>query len=244
VPTNPNIANTIVTFPDGYDGSTPVPLLFAFHGAGRTNLQMRMDDSRTVGSTLEKTYAVAYMKSAGNAWDLNTDYPRFEAALAQMLGQFCIDTAHLFAMGHSSGAQFIASMLANRAERRFAGVVPVSSNRIGPTWAPVPAMLIHGLMDSERPNDSSGAIDITQYAESNQCSGGTTPVDVPSCTSLAQGATVNAGCVQYNGCAAPTIFCNHNDPNYIDGARNNLATNHGWPCFANSEIFRFLESVR
>jgi poly(3-hydroxybutyrate) depolymerase len=147
-------------------------------------------------------------------------------------------------MGHSSGAQFIASMLANhRAELNFAGVVPVSSNRVG-TWSPVPAMLIHGLMDSERPNDPSGAIDITQYTESNQCSGGTTPVNVPSCTSLAQGATVNPGCVQYNGCAAPTFFCNHNDPNYIDAARNNLATNHGWPCFANDRILQFFESLR
>jgi polyhydroxybutyrate depolymerase len=244
VPANPAVPNTFVTFPPSYDGSTPLPLVFAFHGAGRTNIDLRTVDARTNGSVLENTYVMAYVKSAGNAWDLATDYPRFEAVLDQMLGQFCIDTDHLFAFGHSSGAQFIAQMLGDSRTRetRFAAIAPVSSSRFNnPNWAPVPTLLIHGLRDAERPNDSNGAIDITQYAESNQCTGGTQPLNVPSCSSLAGGVAVNAGCVQYAGCAAPTLFCNHNDPNYID---NGNPTNHGWPCFATSQIFAFFEAQR
>jgi predicted esterase len=245
VPANYTVANTIVTFPTGYDGSTPVPLLFAFHGAGRTNTDMRMVDSRTPGSQLENTYVMAFMKSAGNAWDLGTDYPRFEAALDQLLGELCVDTDHLFAMGHSSGAQFIVQMLGdNRArETRFAAVAPVSSSLMNnPAWTPLPTLLIHGLADTQRPNDLNGAQDISQYAGSNQCSGGTTPLNIGTCNSIAQGnPVVNPGCVTYNGCASPTLFCNHNDPNYID---NGSPTNHGWPCFANQEIFDFLQSTR
>jgi hypothetical protein len=60
---------------------------------------------------------------------------------------------------------------------------------------------------------------------------------VPACASLAGGVAVNAGCKQYIGCAAQTLFCNHDDPNYQN-------TNHGWPCFANSQIFQFFESLR
>lgn len=238
------VANTLLYFPPGYDASTPTPLVFGFHGAGRTNVEQRTVDSRTVGSELEANYIVAYMKSAGNAWDLNTDYPRFEAALEQIEAIACVDTAHLFAFGHSSGAQFIVQMLGNPnvRETRFAAIAPVSSSDYGnPAWSPVPTLLIHGLNDTQRPGDNNGARDISQYAESNQCSGGTTPMPVPSCASLAGGVAVNAGCVQYDGCAAPTLFCNHNDPNYLD---NGNPTNHGWPCFANSQIFQFFESQR
>jgi polyhydroxybutyrate depolymerase len=246
MPANPaTIAdpNTIVTFPPGYDGSTPFPIVFAFHGAGRTNQEMRTVDSRTPGTQLENNYVMAFVKSQGNAWDLGTDYPRFQRLITQLLAERCIDTSHIFAMGHSSGAQFIVAMLGdNRArETRFAAVAPVSSNNLNnPNWNPLPTLLIHGLRDTARPNDPDGAQDISQYAESNQCSEDTQPVDIGTCTSLVRNASVNPGCVQYSGCAAPTLFCNHDDPNYNDG----MDTNHGWPCFANSEIFTFFEATR
>lgn len=244
IPANANVANTILTFPPTYDGRTPVPLLFAFHGAGRTNADMRMVDSRTMGSQLENNYVVAFVKSAGNAWDLGTDYPRFEAAFDQIVAAHCIDTEAVFAMGHSSGAQFIVQMLGdNRArETRFAAVAPVSSSLFNnPVWDPVPTMLIHGERDTQRPADLDGTQDISQYVRSNQCQNTTQPVAVPSCASLAGGVAVDAGCVQYDGCGAPTLFCRHDDPNYLD---NGTPTNHGWPCFANAQIFSFLESNR
>jgi polyhydroxybutyrate depolymerase len=243
-PTNVAIDSTIMTFPIGYDGSTPVPLVFAFHGANRTNLDQQTVDSRTIGSELEQNYVMAFVKSAGAAWDLGTDYPRFQAIRTQILSQFCIDSAHVFAFGHSSGAQFIAQMLGDSRSREtgLAAVAPVSSSDYGnPAWSPVPTLLIHGLRDTQRPNDGNGAQDISQYAESNQCPGGTTPLALATCNSIADRSAVNPGCVQYNGCAAPTLFCNHNDPNYI---ANGSPTNHGWPCFANSEIFQFFESQR
>lgn len=238
------VANTLLYFPPGYDGRTPTPLVFGFHGAGRTHVEQREVDSRTVGSELEANYIVAYMKSAGNGWDLNADYPRFEAALQQIEAVACVDTANLFAFGHSSGAQFIVQMLGNPSTRetRFAAVAPVSSSDYGnPAWSPVPTLLIHGLNDTARPGDNNGAQDISQYVESNQCSGDTTTLAVPGCASLAGGVAVDPGCRQYVGCAAPTLFCNHNDPNYLD---NGNPTNHGWPCFANSQIFQFFESQR
>jgi hypothetical protein len=244
MPASLDFPDTLVFPPPTYDGSTPVPLVFAFHGAGRTNVDQRTVDSRTVGSDLENNYVVAYMKSAGNAWDLGTDYPRFQAVRQQILSQLCIDTAHVFAFGHSSGAQFIVQMLGdNRArETGFAAIAPVSSSRYpNPAWSPVPTLLIHGLNDTQRGGDNDGAQDIAQYAESNQCPGARTDVAVPSCASLAGGVAVNAGCKEYTGCAAPTLFCNHDDPNYLE---NNNPTNHGWPCFANSQIFAFFESFR
>lgn len=245
IPATDAVDGTLLYFPPGYDGSTPTPLVFGFHGAGRTNVEQRMVDSRTADGELEANYIVAYMKSAGSAWDLGADYPRFGAALEQIQAIACVDTSAVFAFGHSSGAQFIVQMLGNPSTRetRFAAVAPVSSSDYGnPAWSPVPTLLIHGLNDTARPGDNDGAQDISQYAESNQCSGTTTPVAVPGCASFA-GAQypVDPGCVQYDGCAAPTLFCNHDDPNYFE---NGNATNHGWPCFANSQIFQFFEAQR
>jgi polyhydroxybutyrate depolymerase len=247
MPANPTLIadpNTIVSFPPGYDGNTPFPIVFAFHGANRTNMQMRMVDSNTPGSELENNYVMAFVGSQGTAWDLATDYPRFQRVITQLLSERCLDTGHIFAMGHSSGAQFIAGMLGDSRARetRFAAVAPVSSNNLNnPPWTPVPTLLIHGLMDAERPNDPNGAQDIVQYAQANQCGGTTQVVDIGTCNSIANQATVNPGCVAYDGCAKPTLFCNHNDPNYIDQGN---PTNHGWPCFANTEIFAFFEATR
>jgi poly(3-hydroxybutyrate) depolymerase len=243
-PQNFAVNSTILTYPDGYDGSTPVPLVFGFHGAGRTNLEQQTVDSQTLGSELEQNYVMAFVKSAGNAWDLGTDYPRFQAIRTQILAQLCIDTDSVFAFGHSSGAQFIVQMLGdNRArETGFAAVAPVSSSNYGnPDWSPVPTLLIHGENDTQRGGDANGAQDIRQYAQSNQCSDTTTQLNSPACNSITGRGPVDPGCVQYNGCAAPTLFCRHDDPNYID---NGNVTNHGWPCFANRQIFEFFEAQR
>ncbi len=240
VPENLAIDGIILAFPPDYDGSTPFPLAFGFHGAGRTNEEMRSIDARTVGTALEENYVLAFMKSAGNAWNLGADLPRFNAALAQIHSQVCVEQERLFAFGHSSGAQFIQQLLGDERARetRFTGVVPVASSRGNdPAWSPVPTLVIHGLNDNQRGGDENGALDLVQYTQSNQCESTATPLDVPSCASFQGGAAVDPGCVQFEGCAAPTQFCNHDDPNYQN-------TNHGWPCFANQQIFNFFESLR
>lgn len=241
VPENLQVPNVLLTLPEGYDGSTPTPLVFAFHGRNRTSEEMRNDDARTVGSSLEQNYVMAFVKSAGGGYEMNTDYPRFEAAIDQLLAELCIDTGSIFAMGISNGAQFIAAMLGNdgAAERRFAGVAPIASSYQNPPWPAVPALVIHGENDTVRAGlgDADGSQDILQFVESNQCSNTTQPYPAASCSSLTGGATVNPGCMEYVGCEATTVFCQHDDPHYQN-------TNHGWPCFANDEIFKFFESLR
>jgi hypothetical protein len=51
------------------------------------------------------------------------------------------------------------------------------------------------------------------------------------------GGNIDPGCVDYQGCGVPTTWCNHNDPQYSN-------TNHGIPCFADSAIFDFFESLK
>ncbi|HEY7772194.1 MAG TPA: malectin domain-containing carbohydrate-binding protein [Marinagarivorans sp.] len=240
-PQNLQVPNVLLTLPEGYDGTTPTPLVFAFHGRNRNTEEMRNDDARTVGSALEQNYVMAFIKSAGGGYEMHVDYPRFEAALEQLLTELCIDTGSIFAMGISNGAQFIAAMLGNdgAAERRFAGIAPIASSYQNPPWPAVPALVIHGENDTVRAGlgDADGSQDIQQFVESNNCSNNTQPYTANSCSSLTGGGNVNPGCREYVGCDTPTVFCQHDDPHYQN-------TNHGWPCFANEEIFKFFESLR
>ena len=203
---------------------------------------VRVEVPGVAGALHVRHDVMAYMKSAGNAWDLNTDYPRFQAALAQMLGELCIDTGHLFAMGHSSGAQFIASMLAKRrgALRRGGPGILLSLRHLGARAHDAdPRPDGYGAPERPERRHRHHPIHREQPVHRRHDAGRRAELHFPG-----QGRDGNAGCVQYNGCAAPTFFCNHNDPNYIDGARNDLVTNHGWPCFANSEILAVFESLR
>jgi polyhydroxybutyrate depolymerase len=221
------VDSRIMTFPEGYDGSTPVPLVFGFHGANRTNLEQQTVVSRTIGSELEQNYVMAFVKSAGTAWDLGTDHPRFQA----IRSQFCIDTDHVFAFGHSSGSQFIAQMLGdNRGAKPALPRSRRSRHRImgARAWSPVPPVPTP-LIQGER-HQNVRATATARKLRRSPCRPAyhlrATPRSTPSA-----GSTKRAR-------RPPTLFCNHDDPNYHEDGN---ATNHGWPCFANSEIVQLFE---
>jgi hypothetical protein len=123
-------------------------------------------------------------------------------------------------------------------ETRLKAVTPVAGSRTCASWQnPIPSMLIHGLMDNQRANDGDGAQERGPFITSNGCMMTTTPyTGAMACNSIYDQAAVNSGCVSYNGCSVPFVFCNHNDMNYS-------GTNHGWPCFANQTMYAFLSAI-
>jgi len=233
---NVEVPNTIVTLPEDYDPSIPSPLVFGFHGATRTNVQFQTVDAGIAGSDLERNYIMAYVQSSGSQWDWALgDLPRVDAAYDAITNAHCVDLDRVFATGHSSGAQFITGLLCD-GEDRFRAVAPVaSSERDGCSWGAIPTLLIHGTDDDERPDDRNGQAELPYYIDANGCGASAA---YPSDLSCTRGATaVDPGCVEFEGCAAPLVWCNHNDPHYNE-------TNHGWPCFATRAIFEFFEAQR
>jgi poly(3-hydroxybutyrate) depolymerase len=220
----------IYTFPESYDGNTPMPLLLAFHAAGNGNDQLR---NITKGSDLEKNFVMAFPKSKGSQWVLNTDSASVDQRYQELLSNYCIDTSRVFATGHSSGAQLITQFLC-KGETRFKAVAPVASSEYCKSYSnPIPVLDIHGANDRERGNtsqDANGLKDLAQYRTSNGCSMESTPRNVATC--MSGGTTVMPGCVDFTGCTQPLTFCSHNDPEYS-------STNHGWPCFANKAMNDF-----
>ena len=66
---------------------------------------------------------------------------------------------------------------------------------------------------------------------------GTTYAPVMACKSAQNGAAVDPGCIIYDKCTVPTIWCSHNDPDYSN-------TQHGVPCFGVKSMVDFFATFR
>ena len=94
-------------------------------------------------------------------------------------------------------------------------------------------MYIQGKTDMVRMSDGSATVALFRTA--NGCSMTSTPLpNAPVC--MSSGMTVNDGCIKYDGCSVPTIWCSHDDPSYSN-------THHGWPCFATQAISDFFNGL-
>jgi len=227
-----NLPNTLFSVPASYDGTTPLPVVIAFHAAGNPNTQLR----GILGNSLAGDYIVFYPKSDGNGWSNDADAPKVDAIFAALDANACYDQNRVFATGHSSGAQFVVQRLC-AGESRWRAVATVASSVYCSSWKPIPALVIHGIGDTEREayglNDGEGLKDIVPYRTSNGCAETFTTVPVAGCTS--GGVQVNPGCRDFDGCSQPTRWCQHNDPQYG-------TSHHGVPCFGASVIRDFFDS--
>ena len=79
---------------------------------------------------------------------------------------------------------------------------------------------------------------VADFRASNMCADTSKPYTaVASCKSTDSGnPTVDPGCIIYDNCTVPTIWCSHNDPSYS-------GTEHGVPCFAIKAMIDFFASL-
>lgn len=233
-------------FPESYDGKTPFPVLFGFHGCGGANGN-RGDANRTEYTDLTNNtvFATEYVRAiplsadAGGCWNYNNDIGRVKALYEKLTKEHCIDTSRVFATGHSSGAQFIVQILsgsrtADAAYFNFKGVAPVAASSYGPITTPTAVMYIQNIFDTVR--NSSGKDVVDQFVTGNSCSMSSTPLTVDGAGCKSGNTTVDPGCIKYDGCKVPTIWCSHNDPAYSN-------TGHGVPCFTAKATHEFFKSL-
>ncbi|XXY45838.1 hypothetical protein WME91_38130 [Sorangium sp. So ce269] len=225
----------IYTFPDSYDGSTPLPLLMGFHACGNPIDQFI---NLTRGSAFETEYvrAVGRSSDAGGCWNYSNDIAKVLRIHDDLMDNYCIDMDRVFATGHSSGAQMIVQILTHKSDAdhlNFRAVAPVAASDYGALQVPMPAMYIQGKNDTVRGGD--GASTVARFRTANMCQMDSTPYsEVMGCQS--SGRAVNPGCISYSGCSEPTIWCSHDDPAYSN-------TSHGVPCFAIQAMYDFFADV-
>jgi len=178
-----------------------------------------------------------FPKSAGSGWVFNTDSSRIDAIFDDVLENYCVDTSRVFVTGHSSGAQMAVQMLC-AGDTRFKAAAPVAASKYCNEVDPIPVMYIQGQMDAQRGN-GNGIDVVNVFVASNSCSQSTMPFAVTGCNSTFDQQAVTPGCVSYDGCSEPTIWCSHND----NGYNNTDGRQHGWPCFASRAMADFFESL-
>jgi poly(3-hydroxybutyrate) depolymerase len=222
-------AEYLVTLPEGYDGTTPLPLIFGFHGRARTFRDFAEVDATLIQSELGSRAIMVYPQAqGGEGWTNELELPPslefWNELYRRMLAQYCVDTTHVFAVGHSSGG-FFSNVLACRHGERLRGIGVVAgtlpeSNCSGY----VAAILIHGVSDTVVV-PPRGELARDYWLTRNGC----TPDIEPGSDSH---------CVDYQGCepGLPVAWCEHDEPTYED-------TNHGWPTFASHAIAEFLFSL-
>ncbi len=233
-------------FPEKYDGTTPLPVLFGFHGCGASNFG---DANRTEfydltrNTGFEDNYVIAIpLAISGSCMDQSGDMQRAKDLYTELVENYCVDTSRVFGTGHSYGSGFLMGMTGNQADFnhfKWKAIAPVSGWEINNQSIQVPTMYIQGILDSERKvngSPSDGAQVVAKIVDVNECTDTTAPYAVDACNSNHDGDPVDAGCKEYSGCGERTIWCRHDDSDYS-------GTYHGVPCFYKQAVYDFFESL-
>lgn len=214
----------VLDLPEAYTGSTPYPIVFAFHGATTSGAFFRSTFYGNLLSTMGDEAIVVHPDALGEptAWNNQADVPFFDALLAELSSTLCIDAERVFATGHSSGGFFTNTLGCQRGDVLRA-IAPVSAGGPfvfgGATCAgSVAVWLAHGENDQTVTFDN-GEASLERWLGANDCSETSAPVSPEPCE-------------EYSGCAegAPVRWCV-----YQDG--------HDWPDFAPQGIWAFFSSL-
>ena len=181
---------------------TPAPVVFVFHPFGMSAQYMESRVSTRLWPGAIMVYpegasrpGAGYQPSwQGKAGELgDRDLLFFDALIAWLKEQHCIDERRLYAFGYSNGASFAGLLACERADR-IAGLAIASGRLSCAPTVPKPVAITHGLNDSTAPY-AEGVRLATTWAKQNGCKA---PPKVGT-----------AGCFEASGCGAatPVLMC-------------------------------------
>ncbi len=184
--------------PAGYDPTHPYPIIYELHGCSTS--PNREANNVPVERDIGDKAILVRARAAAMCWDTQTagpDVAYWLAAVADVEGAFCVDTARRFLTGYSSGS-FMTHRLACLHGDKLRGVATIAGGQPGQSCTGnVGALLIHDLNDNTvNISASEGARD--NHLARNGCASppSSSPTDHPPC-------------VEYAGCApeTPVVWC-------------------------------------
>lgn len=208
----------IVSLPAGYDPNVPYPLVFAWHGAGGDGALAKLyfGIEEAAGGDAIFVYPDGLDVNGASGWDLmpaGRDVAFFDALLAHLTENACVDESRVFSTGHSFGGYMSNTLGCYRGDVLEA-IAPVAGGGpfFGACTGEVGVWLAHGEAD-DVVEFQTGVDSRDLWLGENGCAGTTMPYEP-------------APCEAYDGCADPVVWCAH------PGA-------HEWPDFAASAIWGF-----
>jgi polyhydroxybutyrate depolymerase len=194
--------------PDSYDGTTPYPLVFALHSL---TVDHRIVPAMGGFADMHEKYRFIDVSPSGLTnpvpfWNAapvedNYDVTFISHLLDHLEATLCIDTAKVFSVGMSNGAQ-MSSLLACRLPDRITAVAPIAGVEFNDPCrgAPVPVIAFHGLKDPYVPYAGGGLNSVT-IANQNFYKG-----KVPAGTATPTGVEQSMKrWAEHNGCDADFV---------------------------------------
>jgi len=198
--------------PTSYDPSVPTTLTIWGNGCGQGGnaegelLQSGPASQGSVQVQLLASTSNHACFSAGPDGD-NADSPElpyFDAMLAAVEDEYCINESKVFVAGYSSGAWFTALMACNRANviRGVGWAAAGLQLNHAPCAGPVAAIVVRGQNDPGTP-EAQTLTAVSDLVTRNGCSTMTMPWDP------GEKAFDTSSCLAYQGCqaGAPVVYC-------------------------------------
>jgi polyhydroxybutyrate depolymerase len=220
-----------LNIPDTYKGTKPYPLVFALHSL---SVDYRVVPAMGGFAEMSRKYRFISVSPSG----LTSSVPYWNAApvahnydltfLTRLLDHLedtlCIDTAKVFSVGMSNGAQ-MSSLLACRLPSRIAAIAPIAGVEFNKpcNGAPVPVIAFHGIKDPYVPYPGGGlnsvAIAAQNFYKGKVPPGTATPTGVDAAMK---------NWAHHNGC----------DPDYAETRLSPEVRHRVWKhCDARTEIY-------
>ncbi len=232
----------VLSVPTGYTGTTPLALVFAWHGANISGSLARSLfnlESKSNGAAIFVYPDGLPMNDGGmTGWDLSTgsaDFQFFENLLTYIISSYCIDSNRIFATGHSMGAM-MTNILGCSYGDVLRAIAPASGTPPGGGRATctgkVGAWIAHGENDPTVPF-SSGEASRDFWIKQNGCSTETKPW------------APEPACVEYQGCQTdlPVVWCVHDEGHSWPSLTFGCDRDAGGTCFdGGSAIWAFFSS--
>ena len=246
----------LLELPKGYDGRTPVPVLFAFHGtsssaqefiggAGYGNI------SEGVAGRMLIVGPQGLKRGSGligwcdfslpNDGISDSDIDFFDALIARLKATYCIDTGRIFAMGHSAGA-VISNVLGCDRGDTLRAVGPFAGG--GPSKncpKPMAAFVVHNTADYLVKWSDTGWLTTKYWTSKSGCD----PIGAMPTSAYAENSTTGAPlpCKAFSGCDSdfPVTLCLHS---YSDEYDKTHAFPVRWGAKAMTDFFLALPRAR
>jgi poly(3-hydroxybutyrate) depolymerase len=207
----------VLSIPTNYSSSTPQALVFGFHGMGGKGTQARqyfnIEVNNGRGTIINDRAVFVYPDGLANdggstGWSFTTtsaDMLFFDALVAQLKANYCIDTNRIFVTGHSAGAMATNALGCYRGDviRAIAPVAGMPPRSYGggtvTCTGNVAAWIAHGENDATVDYTTGGIATRDFWIARNGCA-----------TTSVQDSTVPA-CVNYQNCSPdlPVVWCVH-----------------------------------
>jgi polyhydroxybutyrate depolymerase len=241
---NGNSRQYVLELPTGYDGKNPEPVLFALHGNGTSAqefLGSGYGDVRTGAARrailvglqgLSRNGQLGWLADTSGAIE-QVDYDFFDAVVAELEGNYCVDPGRMFATGHGAGAYF-SNQLGCLRSAVLRGVGPFAAGGPdGGCGGKVAAFIGHN------PNDTSAWADmgwptVQFWTKRNGCDD---PGAMPTAPYPGDGMTGNPlPCRAFAGCDPnyPVMLCLYEYSDQWDG---NAAFPIQWGAKAVTDFF-------